>query len=130
MVNDPIADFLIRLKNSGRAKRALVAVPHSKQKEAIADLLLAEGYLKAVEKHGKKAGHRTLDIELLYSDKDVPKIADVQRLSKQGRRVYASAAKMHRARRGIIVVSTSAGLMTSRTAMKKKLGGEVLFAIW
>ena len=130
MVTDPIADFLIHLKNVGRARRATASIAYSKAKEAIAKLLLHEGYLTKVETKGKKVGHKILELELAYPTKGVCKVTEVARISKPGRRVYASASELPYARRGIIVVSTSSGLCTTRQAKAKKLGGEVLFSIW
>ena len=86
MVSDSVGDLIIRLKNAGAAKLASVSVPHSAFKYAILEKLKEVGYLKAVEKKGKKV-RKTIDVMLKYDEKGVPAIRGVKRISKPGRRM-------------------------------------------
>lgn len=128
MVVDPIADFITRLKTAGRVKKSTVVLSYSKLKEAIAKVLVADGYLKEV----KKKGTDSLEVELAYNDKGVSKIKDVERISKTSRRVYIGFADIHPARGGMgkMILSTPKGILTDRQAIKEKVGGEVLFKVW
>lgn len=128
MVNDPISDFITRLKTAGRARKESVSLPHSKLKEAIAVVLVAEGYLKSVAK--KKTGP-ILEIVLNYHNGE-PKIKDVERISKLSRRVYRGFDELHPAKGGFgrMILSTPKGILTDRQAIKEKVGGEILFKIW
>lgn len=129
MVGDPIADFITRLKTAGRARKETVSIPYSKLKEAIANVLTSEGYLKSVSTKKKEQG--VFEVELNYHNGE-PKIKDVERISKSSRRVYKGFADIHPVRGGFVKVifSTPKGIMTDRQAMKEKVGGEVLFKIW
>jgi small subunit ribosomal protein S8 len=130
MVNDPIADFIVQLKNAGAAGRFNIAVPYSKLKYAVAEKLVACGYLKGATKRGKKA-RKALEVELnVHSGK--ASIAGVERVSKPGRRMYTSAARILPVRqgKGVLVLSTPKGILTDREARKEHVGGEILFKIW
>jgi small subunit ribosomal protein S8 len=131
MVNDPVADFIIQLKNAGMAGKTVVAVPYSKHKHAIADKLAESGYLTAVEKKGKKT-KKTLEVSLAYRADRKPTIADVRRISKPGRRVYQNVKEIKPVRQGfgMLVLSTPSGVLSDREAREKNVGGEALFAIW
>jgi small subunit ribosomal protein S8 len=131
MVNDPVADFLIRVKNANKAGKEAVSMAHSALKEAIADLLVREGYLKSAS--AKKQGpHKSLEIELAYNAEGEPRIAGALRVSRLGKRVYRSAALIRPYKNGFgrTVISTSKGVMTDKDVSKAKIGGEVLFNIW
>lgn len=129
MVGDPIADFITRLKTGGRAHKESISLPYSKLKEAIANVLASEGYLKSVS--AKKKDQGILEVELSYHDGE-SKIKDVERVSKTSRRVYKGFAEIHPARGGVgkMILSTPKGILTDRQAIKEKVGGEVLFRIW
>jgi small subunit ribosomal protein S8 len=129
MVGDPIADFITRLKTGGRAHKETVSLPYSKLKEAVANVLASEGYLKAVSTKKKDVG--ILEVTLNYQD-GISKIKDVERVSKSSRRVYKGFAEIHPARGGVgkMILSTPKGILTDRQAVKEKVGGEVLFKIW
>jgi len=129
MVGDPISDFITTIKMGGLSKKESVSLPSSKLKEAIADLLVAEGYLAGVSK--KKKGGKTLEVQIAYKD-GAPRISDVARVSKLSRRVYAKSTELRPFKNGFgrIILSTPKGLMTEKQAIKQKLGGEVLFKIW
>ncbi|SRR3989339_1164265 len=128
MVTDPIADFIIRIKNAGQARKESVLLPYSKLKEAIAIVLVAEGYLKSVL---KKKTSPTLEVVLNYYNGE-SKIKEVERISKSSRRVYRGFEDIHPTRGGFgkMILSTPKGILTDRQAVKEKVGGEVLFKIW
>lgn len=129
MINDPISDMLIRLKNGYLAGKAKVAVPFSKIKEALGKILLQEGYLAGLEIGEDK--FKILELTLKYEGKE-PALTGVKRISKLGVRCYSSAANLPRSfpGQGITIISTPKGLMTMGEARKKKLGGEIICKIW
>jgi len=129
VVNDPIGDMLIRIKNGYLARRAVVEVPYSKMKEEIAKLLVKEGYLKKFKIENLK--FKILKLELKYEGKR-PAIEGVKRISKPGVRIYAKAGEIPKVKYGfgITIVSTSKGIMTGKEAKKKNLGGEVICQVW
>jgi len=128
MVNDPISDLIIRIKNAGKARKESVSLPYSKLKEAIAVVLVAEGYLKSVS---KKKTSPTLDIVLNYHNGE-SKIKEVERISKLSRRVYKGFEEIHPTKGGFgqTIFSTPKGILTDKQAIREKVGGEVLFKIW
>ena len=131
MISDPVADLLIRLKNAGAVKKTSVSIPHSAFKHAIAEKLKDAGYVKTVEKKGKKA-RKILDVTLKYDDTGVHVIHGVKRISKPARRTYKSAHEIMPVRygHGTLVLSTPKGILTGKEARKEKVGGEALFEIW
>lgn len=128
MVGDPIADLITRIKNAGQTRKEAVSLPYSKLKEAIATVLVAEGYLKSVS---KKKTSPTLDIVLNYHNGE-SKIKDVKRISKLSKRVYQGFEDIHPAKGGFgkTIYSTPKGILTDRQAIREKVGGEMLFKIW
>jgi small subunit ribosomal protein S8 len=130
MVTDPIADMIIQLKNASSVKRSSVSLPYSKEKQAIAEILEREGYLKAVTKKGKKI-KKMIEVELIYPE-GRPKIRGVKRVSKPSRRVYISykAARPVKSGYGLAIITTPKGILTDSEARKEKVGGELLFNIW
>lgn len=132
MVQDSISDFIIRLKNSGDAGKESVSVPYSKMIQKIAELLEKQGYIKAQTKKGKKVAGQTIEVNLLPKEANGPRIQGVKRHSKPSKRVYVHSKDIYPVRHGygMLVVSTSKGLMSGDEARKAKLGGEVLFEIW
>ena len=131
MVTDPISDLIIRLKNAGAVKKQSVSVPFSMLKMAVAEKLKDAGYVKAVEKKGKKV-KKTLEVVLKYNDGGTHVIADVKRISKPGRRVYKAVREIRPVRygHGALILSTPKGIKTDAEARKEKVGGEALFEIW
>lgn len=131
MVTDPLGDFLIRLKNAGYAGKAQVSVPYSALKHAVAEKLRARGFLKSVEKRGKKV-RKSLEIELITNASGSPRIRQVERISRPGRRMYAGVRDIRPYRSGVgaIVLSTPKGILTGEEARKERVGGELLFRIW
>lgn len=129
-MTDPIADMIIRVKNAFLASKATVEIPHSKMKEALAKILVAEGYVETFEVKAT-VPQKTIEIKLKYIGK-VPAITEVRRLSKPGRRMYATVNDIPRALGGygVTIVSTSKGVITDKDARKMNVGGELLCQIW
>ena len=125
MMTDPIADMLTRIRNGLAAGKTEVVMPHSKQKEAIAQVLMDEGYITSHKKVGDAKAQ--LSIELKYYQ-GKPVIEKVRRVSTPGLRIYMSKDKLPKVMGGlgIAIISTSAGVMTERAARKAGHGGEVL----
>lgn len=131
MVNDPVADLIVRLSNAGSIGKAALSVPFSSFKLAIVEKLKDAGYVKAIEKKGKKV-RKTLELSLKYDESGKPAISGVRRISKPGRRVYKSSHEILPIRygHGSLLLSTPQGIMTDKEARKEKVGGEALFEIW
>jgi small subunit ribosomal protein S8 len=129
MFSDPISDLLCRLRNAARAQRPDVVLPHSRIKEGIARVLKQEGYLEDVAVEGTTK--KQMRLKLRYAGRRSV-IEGVQRLSSPGRRVYAGATEIPKVRGGlgVVVLSTSAGVVTDREARRRKLGGELLCSVW
>ncbi|HUW24443.1 MAG TPA: 30S ribosomal protein S8 [Patescibacteria group bacterium] len=126
MVNYPIADLLIRIKNATLARQKSVMAPYSHLKENLAKVLEKEGLVEKVEVIGEGA---VKELRLTLSEeKGQVRPIEVKIISKPGRRVYCRAKDISILRRGlgITVISTPAGLMTGKEAIKKNLGGEVI----
>jgi small subunit ribosomal protein S8 len=132
-MTDPIADMLTRIRNANQAYHDEVAMPSSKIKTHIAQILLQEGYIagwKVAE--NEEAPGSTLVVDLKYGPNRERSIAGVRRVSKPGLRVYAKSTGLPRVLGGlgIAIISTSTGLLTDRQANKKGVGGEVLAYVW
>lgn len=127
---DPISNMIIMIKNGSCAGKASVSLPYSKIKEAIAECLKKEGYIKDFSKK-TKLGHPSLEVELVYVGKK-PKVNDVERVSKQSRRVYFQIKDIYPVRNGsgLLVLSTPKGILSGKEARKEQVGGEALFKIW
>ncbi len=130
MYTDSIADMLIRIKNALTAGHEKVVVPHSKMKAAIAEILLKEKYIKKVEVIDSEP-QKQIELSLRYEG-SLPAVSEVKRLSKPGRRLYASAGQIPATLGGygITILSTNQGLMTDKKARQKNIGGEILCQIW
>ena len=131
-MSDPIADMLTRIRNANTAKHDTVEIPASKMKKAIADILLSEGYVQAVDiiEDGK---FETIKITLKYGvDKNEKIITGLKRISKPGLRVYASKDELPRVLGGLgtAIISTNKGVLTDKEARKQNDGGEVLAFVW
>ena len=131
MINDSLSDFLIRLKNASAVRKPSVSIPFSKLKFEIAALLAEEGFIKAVERRGKKV-KKTLDLTLQYGENREPGVLGVERISRLGKRVYLKRTDLKPVRygQGLLVLSTPKGIMTDRRAREEHIGGEALFKIW
>ena len=122
---DTISNMLSAIKNACMAGKKSLEVPYSKESEAVAKILQESGYLESVKSFKEKGkAFKKLNLTLQYDD-DLPRISDVKRISKPGRRVYSGAGLLRRPH-GVLVVSTSRGIMNGMDARKKKLGGEVI----
>jgi small subunit ribosomal protein S8 len=130
-VNDPIADFLTRIRNANLASKDEVLVPASKMNEALCRILEQEGYITSFEREGEDP-FRAVRIRLKYGRNREHTITGMRRVSSPGRRVYAKRDKLPRVLGGlgIAIVSTSQGVMTDGEAARKRLGGEVLAYVW
>ena len=130
MVNDSIADMLTRIRNAQTARHETVTLETSIMKKSIAQILLDEGYISAFEEvdAGK---NKNLVISLKYVNKSKV-ITGLKRISKPGRRIYAGVEDLPKVLGGlgIVIVSTSKGVMTDREARKLGIGGEVLAYVW
>lgn len=130
-MTDPIADMLARLRNANSAYHEDVAMPHSKIKANIAEILKSEGYIAGYDVAEAEVG-KTLTLQLKYGPSRERSIAGLRRVSKPGLRVYAKSTSLPRVLGGlgIAILSTSNGLLTDRQASKKGVGGEVLAYVW
>lgn len=131
MVSDTIGDFIIRLKNAGVMRKESVTAPYSKLRHAIADKLVASGYLREVAVEGEGVT-KTLRATLRYADSGHHQIRGVKRVSKPGRRIYSKVADIHPVKfgSGLLILSTPAGILTGEEARSQNVGGEQLFMIW
>jgi small subunit ribosomal protein S8 len=129
-LTDPIADFLIRLKNASRAGNDSFKAPHSKMKVEIARILKEEGYIWNYEVD-TSAKFPELIVKTKFVD-GVPALTDLKRISKCGRRKYSGSQEIPRVLNGmgISIISTSKGLMTGHQAKKDKVGGEIIAFVW
>ena len=130
-MTDPIADMLARLRNANSAYHDTVAMPHSKIKVNIAEILKAQGYIADWHVEDATVG-KTLTLDLKYGPSRERSIAGLRRVSKPGLRVYAKATGLPKVLGGlgIAIISTSQGLLTDSEANAKSVGGEVLAYVW
>ncbi len=127
---DSISNMLIMIKNGSLAGKETVILPYSKMKFAIAECLKNEGYVQSVFKKIKK-NQPVLEVGLIYVDKK-PKITQVERISKQSRRVYFKIKDIRSVRNGtgLLVLSTPKGILSGKAARTEQVGGEALFRMW
>ncbi len=130
-VSDPIADMLTRVRNASRARHTDVIVPASRTKREIARILKEEGFIADVREE-REGPAQLLRIELKYVDGKVPVVSGLKRISKPGLRVYARKTDIPRVLGGlgVVIVSTSHGIMTGTQAKQAELGGEILAYVW
>jgi small subunit ribosomal protein S8 len=126
-MQDTVADMLTRVRNAQMAKKPTVAMPGSKLKKAIADILVAEGYVSGANLEAQDGGKSTLTIGLKYYE-GKPVIELVKRVSRPGLRQYVGKSDLPRVKQGlgIAIVSTNQGIMTDRAARVAGVGGEVI----
>jgi small subunit ribosomal protein S8 len=127
---DPIADMLTRIRNAIGVQKNEISLPHSKIKEAVARSLQANGFLESISVTDLGVG-KQLHIVINTTDANA-RITEIKRLSKPGRRAYSNAKEMPTVKhgRGIVIVSTSKGLMTGKEAKAAGLGGELIASIY
>ena len=129
-VNDPIGDMIARIRNAQMRAKSKVSMPGSKQRERVCEVLKTEGYIRGyavVEKDGRKE----IEIELKYFDGE-PVIREIARVSKPGRRVYASVKALPRVNNGLglAILSTPKGVMADHAARDANVGGEILCTVF
>ena len=131
LMNDPIADMLTRVRNALIARHDTVTLPASNMKKSIAEILLAEGYIKSVD-YIDDGLQGQIKIVLKYAEGKQSVIKGLKRISKPGLRVYARNEELPKVLGGlgVAIVSTSKGVMTDKEARKAGVGGEVLAYIW
>lgn len=130
ITTDPIADMLTRIRNANAQRKLTVDVPYSKQKKAISDILVNEGYVKSADVLEDNS-FKTIRLTLKYDGK-TKVIQGLKKISKPGLRIYANVEELPRVLNGlgIAIISTSKGIMTDREARNKNVGGEVIAYIW
>ena len=131
MLTDPVSDMLTRIRNANRALHETTSMPSSRMKSEIARVLKDEGYIKDYRIE-RGESFDTLVVELKYGRSRERVITDLRRISKPGRRVYARKDRLPRVLGGMgtAIMSTSDGLVTSRTAQELGVGGEVVCFVW
>lgn len=130
MYSDPIADLLTRIRNAVKAEHKEVVVPYSKLKESLAQILVREGFVTAVEVLG--TAKKLLKITLRYTSEGFPVVTGLKRVSTPGQRFYVAFSQIPRVSGGVgvTIVSTSKGLLTDKQARQQKVGGEVVCQVW
>jgi len=133
MLTDPVADMLTRIRNANKALHDSAEMPSSKLKVEIARILKEEGYIRDFHvSEGEGVTHPTLVVELKYGRGRERVLSGLRRVSKPGRRIYAGKSRRQRVLggMGIAIMSTSRGVITSRTAEAEGIGGEVICYVW
>lgn len=131
-MTDPIADMLTRIRNAMAVRKPEVVLPYSKMKMSIAEILQKTGYIKKTEKiEGGKGNQGEIRLVLKYNGKE-PAINNIKKISKPGRRIYASKDNLPKVLNnlGIAIISTPQGIMTNKEAKKNNLGGEIICEIY
>ena len=130
MVTDPIADMLTRIRNANEQKHETVSIPCSKLKVDLAEILLKEGFIKEYKVEGESVV-KNIVITLKYKGNDRV-ISGLKRVSKPGLRQYCKVNEIPKVLNGlgIVILSTSQGIMTDKQARAKNIGGEVIAYIW
>jgi small subunit ribosomal protein S8 len=127
---DPIADMLSRVRNAVAVNKNEVSMPHSKLKETVAKILADNGFLHGVQTE-EQNGRKLLSITI-NSEDEPAKITEISRLSRPGRRMYVKSTAIPTVRRGrgLVVISTSKGIMSGKQASNQKLGGELICEVY
>lgn len=130
-INDPLGDMLTRIRNAQSRKRDTVSTPGSKLRARVLDVLQSEGFIRGYTTAEFDGGKSEFTIELKYYEGE-PVIKLIERVSKPGRRVYASATTMPTVQNGlgVSILSTSKGVMPDYEAREKNVGGEVLCKVF
>lgn len=130
-VNHPVSDLVVRIKNGYLAKRVIVSSPVSKLRENILHLLKAEGFILNYSKIKEEGAQERFDIHLKYHS-SMPVVSEMEVISKPGKRVYTNSDKIPVIKNGLgmVILSTSQGIISDYEAREKKLGGEVLLKIF
>ncbi len=130
-VNDPIGDMLTRLRNGSRAHHAQVAMPSSKMKVQILQVLKDEGYIGDFTVHERKPQNE-LTVQMKYGPDKAPAISGIRRYSRPGLRRYTNSREIPQVLggMGIAILSTSRGVMVDGEARKQKVGGEIICTVY
>lgn len=130
-MNDPISDFLTRIRNASTAGKAECVAQHSKLKAGIAKILQDEGFIRGFEDRADERGHKQIVVALKYVD-GTPAITGIKNVSKPGCRLYYKATEIPRVLGGlgIGVLTTSKGVMNDRDARRNQVGGELICSVW
>ena len=129
MSTDNIANMLSSIKNASLVKKEFIELPYTKMNETVAKVLEKSTFIGKVKVFKEKGSpHKSLRINIAYEDNGEARIRDITRVSKSGRRIYLGAKKIKRIKPefGVIVISTSKGVMSGEQAREKKLGGEII----
>lgn len=128
--SDSIADLLTRIRNAILVSKNIIELPHSKMKETVVKELVSAGYLSGYEV--REAKPRNVLIVTINETGTNAVITEIQRVSKPGRRVYAGVSEIPRIKsgRGIVLVSTSQGVMSGQKAIRERLGGELICKVY
>jgi small subunit ribosomal protein S8 len=130
-INDPIGDMITRIRNAQMRSKSKVSMPGSKQRERVAEVLKTEGFIRGYANVAHASGRNELEIELKYFD-GTPVIREIERVSKPGRRVYASVKALPRVNNGlgIAILSTPKGVMADHDARDANVGGEIICTVF
>jgi small subunit ribosomal protein S8 len=131
MLNDPIADYLTRIRNALGSGHDDVEIPASRLKEEMSRILKEQGYIRDFHRKPAKVGE-AIEIRLKYTEDRRPVIAGLERISRPGRRRYVDHKEVPRVHggTGTAIVSTSVGVMTGHEAKQRGVGGEVVAYVW
>jgi small subunit ribosomal protein S8 len=131
MVNDPIGDMITRIRNAQMRNKPKVTMPGSRHRERVLEVLKSEGYIRGFASVAHASGRAELEIELKYYD-GAPVIREIARVSKPGRRVYASVRALPRINNGlgISILSTPKGVMADHDARDANVGGEIICTVF
>ena len=132
VITDPIADLLTRIRNANTANHQTVDIPASRMKKAVAQILLDEGFITGLEELKSEGPQGTLRITLKYGPDKEKVITGLRRISRPGLRVYTSKTEIPRVLGGlgVVIMSTSKGIMSGKRAKREGFGGEVLAYVW
>lgn len=131
MMTDPISDMLTRIRNAGMTRARTVEMPRSNMKFAVAKIMQGEGFISGVESY-EDGNKPMIRLTLKYDDSGSSAISSITRVSKPGQRVYVKSTDLGRVRSGMgfAIVSTPNGLMTTKEAKKRHLGGELICEVY
>ena len=130
-LNDPLGDLIARIHNAQMRNKSKVSTPASRLRVSVLDVLKNEGYIRGYASVEHASGRSELEIELKYFD-GAPVIREISRISKPGRRVYASVRNLPRINNGlgVAIVSTPKGVMADHAARDANVGGEILCTVF
>jgi small subunit ribosomal protein S8 len=130
-MNDPIGDMIARIRNAQMRSKPKVSIPGSRLRERVLEVLKSEGYIRGFASVSHESGRNELEVELKYFD-GAPVIREIERVSKPGRRVYASVKALPRINNGlgISILSTPKGVMADHDARDANVGGEIICTVF